>query len=233
MNLKIVFNLVLAFVFSITLNAQTMKKFNLSDKIKQYCQSLETEFSQISEERKESLQELADYISQKLKNQSLTKIIVICTHNSRRSHLGQIWLQTASLYYGILNIETYSGGTEATAFNPRAVKALENIGFLIEKEENGTNPIYWISTDNQGFKQKMFSKKYDDEFNPAKEFCAVMVCTDADEACPIVKGAEKRISLPYEDPKKFDGTDLETAKYAERCREIAREMFWVMSKVKI
>jgi arsenate reductase (thioredoxin) len=204
----------------------------LVPQIQTYCQTLEAEFSQISEERQESLRELADYISQKLKNQSLTKITIICTHNSRRSHLGQVWLQTAAFYYGIPNIETYSGGTEATAFNPRAVKALENIGFLIEEEANGSNPIYWVRADNQGFKQKMFSKKYDDAFNPQKEFCAVMVCTDADEACPIVKGAEKRISLPYEDPKKFDETELETAKYAERCREIARDMFWVMAQVK-
>ncbi|MCU0444700.1 MAG: protein-tyrosine-phosphatase [Microscillaceae bacterium] len=209
-----------------------MKKPNFPEKLAKYCQSLESEFSQISAERKESLQELVDYLRQKLDNQALIKITVICTHNSRRSHLGQVWLKTAALYYGVANVETYSGGTDATAFNPRAVKALENVGFLIEKEDNGTNPIYWLNLDNQSVKQKMFSKKYDDSFNPQKEFCALMVCTDADEACPMVRGAEKRISMPYEDPKKFDGTDLESAKYAERCREIARDMFWVMAQLK-
>jgi protein-tyrosine-phosphatase len=232
MKTKFVFFALLIGIFSLNLNAQTMKKPNFPEKLAKYCQSLESEFSQIPTERKESLQELANYISQKLDNQLVIKITVICTHNSRRSHFGQIWLKTAAIYYGIPNIETFSGGTEATAFNLRAVKALENIGFQIEKNTAEKNPIYTVSIDNQGFTQKMFSKKYDDAFNPQQGFCALMVCTDADEACPMVRGAEKRISMPYEDPKKYDETALESAKYAERCREIARDMFWVLAQIK-
>jgi arsenate reductase len=58
-----------------------------------------------------------------------------------------------------------------------------------------------------------------------------MTCTHADENCPFIPGAT-RISLPYEDPKAFDGTPEEEAIYAERCRQIARELLFAFSQVK-
>jgi hypothetical protein len=54
----------------------------------------------------------------------------------------------------------------------------------------------------------------------------------SDEACPVVSGAEVRISLPFNDPKHSDGTPSETEKYNEACRRIAIEMFYVMNQVK-
>ena len=78
-----------------------------------------------------------------------------------------------------------------------------------------------------------FSKKYDSEPNPQQEFAAIMVCTDADEKCPIVFGTDFRFPLPFDDPKAFDNTDLEAAKYDERCRDIAREMLFCLSRVEL
>jgi hypothetical protein len=130
-------------------------------------------------------------------------------------------------------VHTYSGGTASTAFNPRALAAIERAGFQVEERE-GTpgNPHYIVSAGKNLHSQPMFSKKSDDGANPESGFCAIMVCTDADEACPFVPGADDRISLPYDDPKAFDGTAQETAKYDERCRQIAREMFFVFRYVK-
>ena len=54
-----------------------------------------------------------------------------------------------------------------------------------------------------------------------------MTCNNADEGCPLVIGAEARFPIKYDDPKAFDGTELQTQKYAERSLEIASEMFWV------
>ena len=60
-----------------------------------------------------------------------------------------------------------------------------------------------------------------------------MTCSHADENCPFIAGAEKRIPITYEDPKKFDNTPEQLAKYNERSLQIATELFYVFSKVKI
>ena len=77
----------------------------------------------------------------------------------------------------------------------------------------------------------MFSKTFNNPTNPSSDFAAVMVCSDAEQACPFVPGAEKRISMPYEDPGDFDGTCLESVKYDERCMQIANELNYLFSYV--
>ena len=205
---------------------------NLCDLLGNYCQSFENEFDLIHKNRKTQLEELAQYIAQKQKDDQPTKLNVICTHNSRRSHIGQLWLSVAALFYHKNKIHTFSGGTEATAFNYRSVAALRRAGFEIKTADSSVeNPIY-LSTFN--FSQaplKMFSKKYDHAENPQREFAAIMVCSDADESCPVILGAENRFVLTFNDPKHFDDTDLESKKYDERVRQIGREMFYVMSRV--
>lgn len=181
-------------------------------------------FIEISDERKEILNQLIDVI-----NNNIKKLVFICTHNSRRSQMSQLWARVAADYYSIDGIETFSGGTEATAFNPRAVSALEKMGISFEKSGED-NPVYTF--ESKGNKYKYFSKKYDDESNPKDNFCAVMTCSDADENCPYIPGANFRVSLKYDDPKEFDGTELEEEKYLERSMQIATELFYVMSKVK-
>ena len=48
-----------------------------------------------------------------------------------------------------------------------------------------------------------------------------MTWSQADESCPIVRGAAYRVAIPYDAPKAFDGTKRESAKYDERCRQTA------------
>jgi hypothetical protein len=189
------------------------------------------DFSKISDERKVKLDELTSYIKGKLKNNEAINLNFICTHNSRRSHLSQIWAAVAAEYFGIPNVKTFSGGTETTAFNIRAVNALKRCGFDITIEKEDTNPVYKVSYGNSAGTITAFSKVYDDKFNPSENFAAVMVCSEADEACPYVPGVDVRISLPFEDPKLFDGTDLEAQKYDERSHQISIEMMYVFSKV--
>jgi arsenate reductase len=154
----------------------------------------------------------------------------ICTHNSRRSHFGQVWAAVAAAHFGLENITTFSGGTEATAFNPRAVAALERAGFSIENP-GGDNPKYKVRFGEAADALTCFSKKYDDASNPQKGFVAVMTCSDADRNCPIVPGAVARFATPYVDPKEADNTPQETARYDERCKQIATEMLYLMGKV--
>lgn len=200
-------------------------------KLKTYISDLKSDFDSIPSTRKEELEEVADYVRAILEKGETAKLNFICTHNSRRSHLAQIWTAVAAHHLNIQNIETFSGGTEATAFNPRAVAALERAGFKIENP-GGENPKYQVRFDDQLEPMICFSKTFDDPANPDKEFAAIMTCSDADENCPFVPGAEFRKAITYRDPKESDGTDQETEIYDERCRQIATEMFYMMSSVK-
>ncbi len=210
-----------------------IKKDSFYTDLDTYLKDIETEFIEIPENRIEILQQLGDYVISALNGDGQVQLVFICTHNSRRSQFGQLWASTAAQFYGIQNIATFSGGTGSTAFNPRAVAAIKRTGFQVEKlEGNIDNPHYIISSGENLHGTPMFSKKYDDFSNPEKGFCAIMVCSDADEACPVVPGAEDRISMPYDDPKEFDDKDQEKIKYDERCRQIAREMFFTFQYVK-
>lgn len=199
--------------------------------VEMIIKQLKDSFNLISDERTKLLNQFAEYISNKLKDGKEVKLTFICTHNSRRSHISQIWAQTAAEYFGIPNIKCYSGGTEATAFNPRAVKAMQKIGFKIEKQDDSDNPLYFVYYSDDKEPIECFSKVYSDEFNPQKNFAAIMTCSDADENCPIVFGAEARFPIRYDDPKEFDNTELEEIKYDERVEQIGREMAFVFANV--
>ena len=150
----------------------------------------------------------------------------ICTHNSRRSHLGMIWAAVAAHLSG-RPLATYSGGTEATALNPRMVAALQRAGFRVE-DPGGDNPRYRVSFAEDVAPLTCFSKRYDDPVNPTAGFAAVMTCSEADENCPFIPGAAKRIPLTYEDPKVADDTLEEAERYDERLRQVGREIIWAL-----
>ena len=209
-----------------------INKLTLNGEIEKFCKELESDTEIIPYERKEKLSKLSNYISNEIKEGQTPKIVVICTHNSRRSHIGQIWLAAGADYFQLPEIQTFSGGTEATAFNIRAVKAFQRIGFDISAMEETKNPIYQISWKKGMKPYQAFSKRYEEEPNPKEKFAAVMVCSEADEGCPFVFGCDFRLSLPFEDPKEFDETELETEKYDEKVRQIGREMLFVISQVK-
>jgi protein-tyrosine-phosphatase len=199
--------------------------------LRAYIERAVSEIEWVRDERRKSLDRLADFVNKRAEDRGGADLMFICTHNSRRSHLSQIWAQVAARYYGVRGVTTYSGGTEATAFNRRAVAALERAGFEICEKTKGDNPTYLLKADQYSEPLKAFSKVFSDAPNPTQDFCAVMTCSEADAACPSVPGAALRISLPYDDPKAFDGTEREAEKYDERCRQIAREMFYVFAQV--
>lgn len=201
----------------------------LLNPIQEFIEALDT--ANLSEERKTVLQPLIDYINSKKKEEKPIQLNFICTHNSRRSHLAQIWAQTMAEYFGIKSIKCYSGGTEATAVYPMVVETLENTGFEISKEGDSKNPVYSIKYALEKTPIIAFSKKYDDEANPAADFAAIMTCSQADEGCPFVAGSEKRISIMYEDPKISDGTPQQKEVYLERSIQIATEMKFIFSQI--
>ena len=189
-------------------------------------------FGNISNERKEILQPLITFIQSKKDNNDTIRLNFICTHNSRRSHLSQIWATTMAYRFGVKNVFCYSGGTEATAMFPKVAETLMKQCFKVLKLSENQNPVYAIKYAEAEQPIICFSKVYNDDFNPKSHFGAVITCNSADENCPIVFGAEQRFPIKYDDPKVFDDTDLMDAKYEERSLEIAEEMFYVFGSVK-
>jgi protein-tyrosine phosphatase/arsenate reductase len=200
--------------------------------IKTFCDNLTKEFETIPDNRKEILAKITEYIATKMKENKPINLVYICTHNSRRSHFGQVWAHVAASYYGIKNVSTFSGGTEATAFNSNAINSLKRIGFNIKAIDTDKNTTYRVFHDDKESPSVCFSKTYDAATNPQKEFAAIMTCSDAEENCPFIPGVELRIATTYDDPKAFDNTPQQDAKYDERCKQIALETLYAFSLVK-
>ncbi|GAB3225083.1 protein-tyrosine-phosphatase [Algoriphagus aestuariicola] len=185
---------------------------------------------EIPADRMSAIDSMVNYVLGKIKANEQVRLNFICTHNSRRSQFSQIWAQTAADYLGI-EVSSYSGGVEVTAFNERAVAAIRRDGFkVVQKGEE--NPVYFVFHGEASEPIVTFSKVYDDPINPNSGFAAVMTCDHADKNCPIIPGAETRLPLRFEDPKTYDGTDFEERMYTERSHQIGAEVFLIFKKVK-
>lgn len=194
------------------------------------CSNLSKNFDSIPVERKQLLAQLANYIVLKMRQEEPVNLEYVCTHNSRRSHFGQVWAAVAAAHYGCANVHTFSGGTEATAFNKNAIEALISSGFVINKDSNEENAVYKVQFGEKLF-TNCFSKVVNHASNPKANFAAIMTCSDADENCPFIPGVELRIGTTYEDPKVADGTPQQAEKYKERSLQIATECLYLFSRV--
>lgn len=201
----------------------------MNTKISSIIQTFSAE--NISDDRKEVLVQLTTYIRDKQSKGETIRLNFICTHNSRRSHLSQIWAQTMAYHFGIKNVFCYSGGTEATAMFPKIAETLSIQGFDILKLSETSNPVYAVKYAQNEQAIICFSKEYNHAFNPSGNYAAIVTCSSVDEACPIVFGAEARFPIKYDDPKSFDGTDEMDAKYSERSLQIGEEMWYVFGQV--
>lgn len=197
--------------------------------IHDYCASLIRQFDTIPSHRQTLLRELSDYIATQIAMQKDINLLFVCTHNSRRSHFGQIWAAVAADFFDMQQaVHVFSGGTEATCFNENAIEALRSLGFDINATTDTNNPVYHvIFSENQTI--TCFSKRYDDIVNPHSNFVAIMTCSDAEQNCPVIFGADKRIGICYDDPKAFDNTPMQETAYHARCEQIAIEMLFVFA----
>lgn len=193
---------------------------------------LSKEFDQINPFRKKYLEVIARFIHDDLARRGETNILFICEHNSRRSHIAQIWAQTAAFYYGHSRIRCYSGGMKETAFYGSALEAIRKSGFLVEQRNESSNPAYEVFYSWQSSPSMIFSKKYDDPHNPQSNFMAIVTCSQMREVKSEVKGADRRFSLLYKDPREKEGTPEETEIYTERNRQIGRDMLYLFRYIK-
>lgn len=218
-------------------------RISLLPQARAHADFLTTSFDMIDEPHRAAGQTLAEWIAKNYKSSEPLNVIVVCTGNSRRSILGATMGNLAAAYYGMPEIRFHSGGTAPTAFNSRTITALKEIGIEVEPtgkeakrgEPKTANPIYrvrWGTANGARFETTEFSKHYGDPVNPQNGFAALMVCGEADAACPFVKGASLRVSMPYLDPKIYDDGSYESAKYAERRDDIGRLMLAVMMQAR-
>ena len=205
---------------------------HLYPEIASYVAQRTREFDQILSERKLVLQQLANYIRARTTSDRDAMLTFICTHNSRRSHMAQIWTQIAAARFGVKHVQTYSGGTEITACNPRTVDSLKRCGIRFSVPDvDGSNPHYSATFSNNEPPLISYSKIFSEAANPSSNYCAAMTCSRADQHCPVAIGCDLRLAIRYDDPKVSDDTPQEAASYDERCAQIAREMLYAMSKV--
>jgi len=200
--------------------------------LENYCDRLAEQFDSIPAGRKQVLDEIAGYVARRIAMNERARLVYVCTHNSRRSQFGQVWAQVAAKYYGVPRVDAFSGGTEVTSFHRNAINALERAGFRVKTSEVSKNPLYKVYYDDTENYSGCFSKLYTASENPKTHFAAIMTCSEAEENCPFIPGADLRIATPYEDPKSSDATTLRDTVYDERCRQIALECLYLFSKLK-
>lgn len=216
---------------------------NLLPQVAAHADELTTSFDMIDEPHRAAGEKLADWILENYRRGQPLHVTAVCTGNSRRSILTATLGNIAAAYYGMPEIRFHSGGTAPTAFNARTIATLKEIGIEIEPtgteaprgEPETANLIYrirWGASGEPASGAIEFSKTYFDPSNPQQGFAALMVCGEADAACPFVKGAALRVSMPYLDPKIYDNSAYERAKYAERRDDIGRLMLAVMMQVR-
>lgn len=185
----------------------------------------------IKDERQQVLLEIVHQIVSQHNMNKKVRLNFICTHNSRRSQLAQVWAHFAIQYFKLKRIKSYSGGTEVTAMHPNTVKTLQTVGFHFKLLKfNHENPVYEVSFKNMRKSIVAFSKLYDDVSNN-KPFIAITTCSSANENCPFIPNALARIHVPYIDPKISDNTPKMNATYLETNKQIAAEMYFVFQQV--
>jgi arsenate reductase (thioredoxin) len=113
------------------------------------------------------------------------RLLILCTHNSARSQMGQGWARHHAQSYG-LEIEVHSAGTEATRVKPEAITVMNEVG--IDLSSHTSKTLYDLP-------------------DPWHFDYVITVCDSAAEACPVYPAQTTRLHYPFTDPS---GGDLET-----------------------
>ncbi|MEM1219039.1 MAG: hypothetical protein AAGH79_09000 [Bacteroidota bacterium] len=209
-----------------------MSKGQLFQALSQTVDRLSRKTSLIGPYRIQRLEQAAQRITDHFTPEQTLHFAVVCTHNARRSQMGQAWLQALATYHDLPNIQAFSAGTETSAFHPNAVKALISLGFQIEGTTDTRNPMYHTLFGEAlaGFTQ--YSKTIFDARLPQENLVAIMVCRSAEEACPLIPGAPLRLSIPFTDPGKADQTPEAPAAYLATAEEIGLTFHYLFVEIK-
>jgi len=191
-----------------------------------YCDKMVDSFASISNNRKKKLDDISSKINEYVQNDKELNLLFVCTHNSRRSQFAQVWAHLAINYFGLLNLNSFSCGSEQTIIHKNTIIALESFGFRVQKVKSNITNFYF----SENLYVKCFSKTFHHNSLPDNQIISLMTCDDADKNCPFIAGSLSRISLPYNDPKVYDDSSECMAEYKKTSNHIAQEIFYIFSK---
>lgn len=226
---------ILIFIFFLSLSSYAQKPETpnkLYPILFNYARDLYPAYKNIPFERKVILEEIANYIINIQQVDQAPKVLFIETDHSTRSVLAHVWAVTAAYYYGIKDIQIYSGGIASSAISTNAIIALEKAGFIVYKISRNSNPEYEIKYSYNVPAIFLKSIKYNEKSNPDINFGSIILGANADLNLPVVKGNNFRTSLYYLDPSAFEGTKEALDRYMEKSKEIATEMFYLFYVLK-
>ena len=160
--------------------------------------------------QKKRIEIIVERLYNKIKSISL--IVFICTHNSRRSQFCEAWSKVLANRYG-LNISFSSAGTTKTSVYKEVINSLKRAG--VDINEKGILNI-------EGKTSILYSKTLDDI--KENKFISITNCTDAEKNCPLDPRSHLNLNIFYDDPKKFDGMENEKKEYDKTSVSIAAEI---------
>ena len=108
----------------------------------------------------------------------MTRVLILCTHNSARSQMAEALTRGAARRIGI-DLDVYSAGTEATRVKDDAKTVMAELGLSLDTHTSKT--LYDVP-------------------DPWNFDYVITVCDSAAEACPVYPGKTERLHYPFTDP---------------------------------
>ena len=108
----------------------------------------------------------------------MPRVLILCTHNSARSQMGEALTREAARRAG-LALEVHSAGTEATRVKDEAKAVMAELGLDLSAH---TSKTLHDVPDAQNFDY------------------VITVCDSANDACPVYPGQTQRRHYPFTDP---------------------------------
>ena len=135
-----------------------------------------------------------------MSNPSKPTILILCTGNSCRSHIGEGFLRAA--LGDLANVQS-AGSKPAGYVHPLAIKVMAEVG--IDISTHRSKPLT--------------------EFVTQPVHTVITVCGNADQACPIFPGQLNRHHWPFFDPAKAAGSEAEILECFRKVRDEMRRVF--------
>ena len=187
-----------------------------------------TSFDMIDEPHREAGEELAHWLAANYQPGKPLHVTVVCTGNSRRSFLGATTATSPRPTTGCPRSGSTAAGrpprrstadVAAPEGDRRRGRAHGQGGPAGRAEDR--KPVY-RSPGARRFETPNSRSTTGHEPTPRRASRPCMVCSEADEGARSSRGRRSRVSMPYLDPKIYDGGAYESAKYAERRDDIGR-----------
>jgi arsenate reductase len=121
------------------------------------------------------------------------RVLFLCTHNSARSQMAEGFLRAL----GGDRFVAASAGTEQTTVNPLAIRVMAERGIDLSGHT---------------------SKRYDGLVDERWDYL-ITVCDDANERCPFMPGAHRRLHWSFRDPSRATGSDDERLRVFRQARD--------------